>query len=82
LRIILNMNLLELPVAVEKTIETLTDELREDFKTRLREIGFREGALVQCLRKTPFGGPGVYLVSGSVFSLDSALACHIRVQET
>jgi Fe2+ transport system protein FeoA len=77
------MNLLEVAIAVDTRIEGLHEDLREDFQKRLRELGFREGAFVRCLRVrvTPFGGPRVFQVEGSVFSLESSLARHVLVRE-
>lgn len=46
---------------------------------RLGELGFREGARVRFLRRAPFGGPHVYEVCGSVFSVEARLVSHIDV---
>jgi len=46
---------------------------------RLGELGFCEGARVRFLRRAPFGGPHVYEVSGSVFSVEPHVAAHITV---
>lgn len=46
---------------------------------RLGELGFCEGARVRVLRRAPFGGPYVYEVSGSVFSVEPRLAASIDV---
>lgn len=48
-------------------------------RRRLNELGFCEGAHVRCLRRVPLGGPHVYEVSGSVFSLEARLVAHIDV---
>jgi Fe2+ transport system protein FeoA len=48
---------------------------------RLGELGFCEGARVRYLCRAPLGGPYVYEVSGSVFSLEPRLVQHIEVQE-
>ena len=49
-------------------------------RRRLGELGFCEGASVRFLRRAPFGGPHVYEVCGSVFSVESRLAAHIDVR--
>ena len=46
---------------------------------RLHELGFREGAVLRFLRRAPFGGPSVYQVSGTVFSVEARLVAHIDV---
>lgn len=46
---------------------------------RLGELGFCDGARVRVLRRAPFGGPYVYEVCGSVFSVEPRLAAHIDV---
>ena len=48
---------------------------------RLGELGFCEGARVRFLCRAPLGGPFVYEVSGSVFSLEPRLVAHIDVND-
>lgn len=46
---------------------------------RLGELGFCDGARVRFVCRAPLGGPYVYEVSGSVFSLEPRLVSHIEV---
>lgn len=79
LRMFLNMpmSLIDLPILQEGRIVSFGSSLQQGFKHRLRELGFREGVLVRCLRKTPFGGPKVFEVGGSVFSIEYEVASMI-----
>lgn len=84
MRIILKMTsptLQALRPLQEARVLGFAGELREDFRHRLRELGFREGALVRCVRRTPFGGPGVFEVSGAIFSLGAEIATQVQVSE-
>lgn len=56
----------------DKTIE---NSLRD----RLSDLGFSPGTSVLCLRHTPFSGPRVYEISGSVFALEKPLAIQVVV---
>lgn len=53
--------------------------LGDSEQRRLGELGFCEGARVRYLCRAPLGGPYVYEVSGSVFSLEPRLVSHIEV---
>lgn len=81
MRIILNMDLLQLPEDAEGQISGFQQELREDFCQRLRELGFREGESVRCIRRIPFGGPRVFMVGGTIFSVESTVARHVLLKK-
>ena len=51
----------------------------EEFILRLSEIGISVGTEVYCVKETPFGGPKVFSMSDSVFSLDQELASKIII---
>ncbi len=55
-------------------------ELPDTHKKRLLELGFCPGARIKCMRNTPFGGPRIFEVGGSVFSVESSLAKHLKVK--
>lgn len=57
----------------------IRSDLQAAERRRLNELGFCEGARVRYVRRAPFGGPYVYEVSGSVFSVEPRLAAHIDV---
>jgi Fe2+ transport system protein FeoA len=47
---------------------------------RLKELGFFVGRSLECVRKLPWGGPQVFRVGDSVFSLERRLAELIEVE--
>jgi len=69
-------------LGVDECCEVLgfSDELPVPHRKRLEELGFRPGARIKCMRNTPFGGPRIFEVSGSVFSVESSLAKHLKVK--
>lgn len=55
-------------------IESISEELQEKHRYRLRELGFEQEISVRCVKKTPFGGPKLYQIGDSVFSLTEDIA--------
>lgn len=55
--------------------------LPNNYQTRLRELGFAKNAAVTCLKKTPFGGPKIYQIGDSVFSLAKELASSVIIED-
>ena len=55
-------------------VTTFDNRLKEGHATRLRDIGLEEGESVRCLKVLPFGGPRVFQIRDSVFSLEKAVA--------
>lgn len=64
----------------QATITGFSKELAEDIAQRLSELGFHNGTLITCLRAMPLGGPMVYQIGDSVFSLTRELAEKISIQ--
>jgi ferrous iron transport protein A len=81
MRIILIMNLWNLPKDKKARVSRLEPALSVSYQRRLGELGFREGDEVVCLRNTPFGGPRIYKVGDSVFSIARDVAENITVVE-
>lgn len=50
-------------------------------RRRLRDIGFVEGAKVECIMKSPLGDPVAYLIKGAVIALRREDAASITVEE-
>jgi Fe2+ transport system protein FeoA len=50
------------------------------YRTRLTELGFQPGAVVECMRRPAFGAPRVFRVRGAVFSLEDVLARRVFVE--
>ncbi len=50
------------------------------FQKRLSDMGLYENSLISCFLSTPFGGPKLYSIEGTVLSLTSDLADHIHIK--
>lgn len=55
------------------------EECSQDVLERLKEIGITVGSTITCVRDIPFGGPKLYCLSDSVFSLEKELAQKINI---
>ena len=75
------MNLWDLPQFSQASIKSYKDSIPGNYQLRLRELGFEEGERVTCLRSAPFGGPKVFKVGDSVFSLAKDVAEEIQVSD-
>ncbi len=73
--------LLELGINQEAQIIGFSTKLTLSYMTRLRELGFREGEFVKCLKTPPLGAPRVYEICGSVFSMDTDIAREIELRQ-
>ena len=61
---------------------TLFDQnINKGHALRLKEIGLQKGTKVTCLKVLPFGGPRVFQISDSVFSLDKSIAHRVFIQK-
>lgn len=56
------------------------ESLDPALKQRLMSLGFRKGEVVECIKKTPFGGPRIFKVGGAVVSLGRDLASEIELE--
>lgn len=72
--------LIELSTNQKAQIVGFSSKLSVAYMTRLRELGFREGELVKCLKTPPLGAPRVFEVCGSVFSVESEIACECEIE--
>lgn len=54
--------------------------LPTDYKSRLIELGFHQGAEVICVHEPGMGAPKVYRVSNTFYSLDDEIATGIEVE--
>lgn len=52
----------------EKVIMTGT-KAESGMRRRLRDIGFCDGEVVECIMKSPLGDPSAYLVRGTLIAL-------------
>jgi Fe2+ transport system protein FeoA len=82
MRIIIIMgNLWNLKVNQMAVVSGFSSSLTEAFQGRLSALGFRSGQKVFCLGETPFGGPRIFQIGDSVFSLACDLARGIVVDK-
>lgn len=75
------MNLWELPMGQLATLKGFSKDLPESYQNRLQDLGFEVGGSVFCERWTPFGGPRVYRVCDSVFSLAKDVATFVELKD-
>lgn len=75
------MRLAQLKPARRCLIRGFADDMTDCYRRRLRELGFCEGAQVECVRHIPFGGPCIFKVGHAVFSLDAELSRQILITE-
>jgi len=54
--------------------------LEEQVLQRLKDLGFVEQALVECVRHTQFSGPRVFLINQTLFALEKSLAVMVNVE--
>lgn len=73
------MTIWDLPKKSQGHIVGLTSTMSASLSQRLEEMGFVEGQIVKCMKRTPFKGPLVIQVQDCVYSLDRALAEQIHI---
>jgi Fe2+ transport system protein FeoA len=67
----------------ENTQATVTDfgqDIPEELKVRLMELGLQKSGSIICLRKAPFNGPSTYQVGDGVISLDKDITKNISIR--
>lgn len=62
------------------TVKQINPKLSATFRDRLHHLGFNAGERVTCVRRTPFNGPGIFLVGDSVFSLAEDIATAVEIE--
>ena len=72
-------SLKDLKVNEEGQIYSFSSRLSHDYTIRLRELGFREGEFVKCLKTPPMGAPRIFEICGSVFSIETDIAQGIKI---
>ena len=70
--------LLSLKTNQEVQISGFSSRISPEYVMRLRELGFREGEFVKCIKTPPMGAPRVFEVGGTVFSMESEVAKEIE----
>lgn len=73
------MTIWDLPKKAQGYITGLASSVNPNLSQRLEEMGFVEGQIVKCMKRTPFKGPLVIQVQDCVYSVDRALAEQISI---
>nr|WP_136251301.1 FeoA family protein [Ningiella ruwaisensis] len=73
------MTIWDLPKQSRAQISGLNQNISSDLRQRLEEMGFVEGQIVQCMKRTPFKGPLVIQLQDCIYSVDKALAEQVQV---
>jgi len=73
------MSLWQMSLNASKTIEDYASSIPGPYLNRINDLGLKKGESVRLIRETPFGGPKVYQVGDSVFSLSKEIAEKIIV---
>ncbi len=62
-------------------VTALDEQLCENYRKRLVELGFAPGANVQCLVAPRLGAPKLYQVRNTVYSLERSVALQVLIRE-
>lgn len=73
-------NLWNLKVNGAARIQKISDTLDEKYRQRLADLGIIVGEEIQCMRKTPFGGPRVFQIQQTLFSFDREISESIFIE--
>ena len=74
------MKLWNLKEKQKAQILSFSSEMDGQYLSRIRELGFSETALIECIKRIPFGGPRVYQIGDSVFSITEDIAGKIEIE--
>ncbi|MBT1451758.1 ferrous iron transport protein A [Glaciecola sp. XM2] len=73
------MTIWDLKKRTKAEITNLTSTLPTNLSMRLAEMGFIEGQIVHCMKRTPFSGPLVIQLQDCVYSIEKDLAQQVHV---
>jgi ferrous iron transport protein A len=68
------MQLWELQAKHSAVVNAISDNVEDKLASRLAEMGFEPGQNVQCVRRSPFKGPMVVSLGGTVLALEQSIA--------
>lgn len=77
---VINMSLWQLKRNQKAQILGFEAGVEEKFLKRLQDMGLFLDSEIHCVQTTPFGGPKLYTVEGTVLSLTPELADFIKVK--
>ncbi len=69
-----------LPEGVHCELVKFSDNLPQNYKIRLLELGFHPGERLQCLNSPNLGAPKIYRVSNTVYALDESIASQLIIK--
>lgn len=73
------MTVWDIPAKKSASIDSLCTSIKSDVAIRLSEMGFVEGQLITCIKRTAFNGPTVVQLGDCVYSLEQHIADRVRV---
>jgi Fe2+ transport system protein FeoA len=73
------MTVWDIPAKQTATIRNLSTAMQSDVAIRLSEMGFVEGQIVTCIKRTAFNGPTVIQLGDCVYSLEQSIADCVHV---
>ena len=56
------------------------DDLDDDYRIRLMELGFHHGEQVTCVQAPGLGAPRLYRVQNTIYSLDDRIASQVSIR--
>jgi ferrous iron transport protein A len=76
------MKLWELKPNQSAIVGDLSTDIEEKLKYRLKEMGFESGQELSCIRRSPFKGPIVISLGGTILALEQSIAELISLDVT
>ncbi|MFQ3248363.1 FeoA family protein [Glaciecola sp.] len=73
------MTVWDIPSKKSASITDLCISMQSDVAIRLQEMGFEEGQLITCIKRTAFNGPTIIQLGDCVYSLEQSIANHVNV---
>ncbi|MFT6271129.1 MAG: ferrous iron transport protein A [Alphaproteobacteria bacterium] len=73
------MTVWDIPSKKSASIKSLCTAMHADVAIRLQEMGFEEGQLITCIKRTAFNGPTVIQLGDCIYSLEQSVANHVNV---
>ncbi len=73
------MTIWDLPKRAQGTIASLNQNTPPALAQRLQEMGFVEGQMIKCMKRSPFRGPIVLQVQDCIYSVEQSLAEQINL---
>jgi ferrous iron transport protein A len=68
------MQLWELQQNQSAIVSNLSTDIEEKLKNRLAEMGFESGQELRCVRRSPFKGPMIISLGGTILALEQSIA--------